>query len=172
MAKVIISIIIVLSASFIGYILAYKYVQRPRQIKHLLLTLQLLETEILYLLTPLPLALKKVAGKSPGELNRIFSETSMLLEKKNGFSIEDAWRQSVEKNYPFTSLTMEDKEVLVDFGMSLGTVDRDHQMKNFHYIYAQLKKQLQSAEDLRLKNERMYKSLGILLGMTIVILFL
>lgn len=99
MVKAVLSIIIILSASFIGYILAYKYVQRPRQIKHLLLSLQLLETEILYLLTPLPQALKKVAGKSSGELKRLFAEASVLLEKKDGFSIEDAWRQSVESNY-------------------------------------------------------------------------
>jgi stage III sporulation protein AB len=172
LVKAILSIIIILSASFIGYILSYKYVQRPRQIKHLFLSLQLLETEILYLLTPLPQALKKVGGKSSMELNRIFTEASELLEKKDGFCIEDAWRQSVEKHYHFTSLTEEDKEALIDFGMSLGTVDRDHQLKNFHFIYGQLKKQQQSAEELRSKNERMYRSLGVLLGVAIVILFL
>ncbi|KXG76792.1 stage III sporulation protein SpoIIIAB [Thermotalea metallivorans] len=172
MVKLMISAVIVLSASLIGYILSYNYVQRPKQIKNLILSLQLLETEILYMLTPLPQALKKIGSKGNTELAGIFKEAGSLLETRRGYDIEDAWQQAIEQKIRFTSLSEEDKEILIDFGKNLGSIDRENQIKNFNFIYAQLKKQQQTAEELRAKNEKMYRSLGVLLGLAIVILFL
>lgn len=172
LVKGMVSIIIIISTGSIGYILAYRHIQRLQQLKNLYLAFQLLETEILYASTPLPAAMKKVGEKANKSISSFFTDTSRILNSKMGFSIEEAWTKAIENNFKFTALVWEDKEVVIDFGNNLGCTDRENQGKNFQLAYLQLKKQQEAAEYLRMKNEKMYKSLGILIGIAIVIIFI
>ena len=171
-AKLILSIIIITSAGIIGYVLAYRYVQRLQQLKNLYLSFQLLETEILYSSNSLPIALQKVGIKSNKSVRDFFLDTYKILDSRMGCSIEEAWTKAIEDNITGTSLNREDKEILLDFGNNLGRTDKEHQVKNFNYIYLQLKKNQENAEIQRLKNEKMFKNLGILIGIAIVIVFI
>ena len=69
-------------------------------------------------------------------------------------------------------MAKEDGEILKDFGKNLGSTDKENQLKNFKLIYLQLEKQQKDAENLKNKNAKMYKSLGALVGITIVILLI
>ncbi|TCO79183.1 stage III sporulation protein SpoIIIAB [Marinisporobacter balticus] len=171
-AKTIFSIIIILSTATIGYVFAYGYVQRLHQLKNLYLSFQLLETEIIYASNPLPIAMKKVGERSHKTIRKIFTDVYDILHSKMGYSIEEVWNTAINNHFKQTSLNMEDKEILLDFGKSLGFADKENQIKNFKLIYLQLEKQQQIAEGLRMKNEKMCKSLGILVGIGIVIVFI
>jgi len=171
-AKLVLSITIITSAGIIGYVLAYRYVQRLQQLKSIYLSFQLLETEIMYSSNNLPRALEKVGNKSSSSIKNFFLDTYRTLEGRLGLSLEEAWLKAVENNIARTSLDEEDKAILLDFGLNLGCTDRENQVKNFQLIYLQLKKRQDHAEELRLKNERMCKNLGILLGIAIVIVFI
>lgn len=172
LAKLILSIIIIASAGIIGYVLAYRYVQRNQQLKNLHIAFQLLETEIMYSSSSLPMALKRVGLKSNSPIGSFFTETYKILDSRLGYGIEEAWSRTVEDTISETSLNHEDKEVLLDFGFNLGSTDKEHQIKNFQFIYLQLKKRQDDAENLRMKNEKMFKNLGILIGIAIVIIFI
>jgi len=166
------SILIIFSTSFIGYILAFRYTRRIQQLKDLYLSFQLLETEILFLSNSLPIAMKRVGQKSNPIIGEFFMNTYRILSQKTGCSIEEAWNQSLHDNFLNTSLTKDDIEVLTDFGKNLGATDKENQLKNFKFIYLQLEKQQKAAENLKNKNAKMCKSLGALVGITIVILLI
>lgn len=168
-AKMIISIVIVFSAGAIGYIHAYRYKQRLKQLKDLYLSFQLLETEVFYSIRSLPMAMKRVGEKSHPSICQLFTDAYKTLHSKGGYSVEEAWENAVNDNYMKTSLTVDDREILKDFGKNLGSTDRENQIKNFHFIYLQLEKQQQIAHSIQIKNEKMCKSLGLLIGIAIVI---
>ncbi|WZL71450.1 stage III sporulation protein SpoIIIAB [Clostridiaceae bacterium 35-E11] len=172
LVKLILASIIILSTASIGYILAYRYVQRIYQLKNLYVSFQLLETEIIYASNALPIAMLRVAEKSHKSISEFFIETYKILSSKAGYSAEEAWNKAINNHFINTALTNEDKETLMDFGKNLGCTDKENQAKNFHLIYLQLKKQQEIAEGLRIKNEKMCKSLGVLIGIAIVVIFI
>ncbi|QXM06014.1 stage III sporulation protein SpoIIIAB [Crassaminicella indica] len=171
-AKIIFSSVIIISTAAIGYILSYQYVQRLQQLKNLYLSFQLLETEIIYASNPLPTAMERVAIKSNKSINKIFTDTYKILSSKMGYSIEEAWNTAIYRNIKNMSLDKEDQDILIDFGKNLGCTDKENQLKNFQLIYLQLEKQQQLAEELKMKNGKLCKSLGILIGLSIVIIFI
>ncbi len=170
--KLILSIIIILSTGIIGYIMAHRYVQRLQELKSLFLSFQLLETEIMYSSNNLPRALEKVGKKSNSSIQNFFLDTYEILKVRSGLSVEEAWLKAIESNISKTALNSEDKDMILDFGFNLGSTDRDNQIKNFQLVYLQLKKRQDNAEAMRFKNEKMCKSLGVLIGLALVIVFI
>jgi stage III sporulation protein AB len=171
-AKIIFSSLIILCTAAIGYIFSYEYTERLYQLKNLYLSFQLLETEILYASNPLPIAMQRVGSKSGKKINEIFTDTYKILYSKRGYSIEEAWHKAIAQNIKNISLNKEDEEILIDFGKNLGFTDKENQIKNFQLIYLQLKKQQDHAEHLKMKNGKLCKSLGVLIGLAIVIVFI
>lgn len=170
--KIIFSTIIITSTALIGYISSHRYVLRLQQLKNLYIAFQLLETEILYATNPLPLAMKRTGEKSSKVIGNIFLDTYKIFKRKEGHSVEEAWNMAIDGQFHKTALKEEDKDILVDFGKNLGGTDKENQVKNFQWVYIQLEKQQQLAEQLRMKNGKLHKSLGLLVGMAIVIVFI
>ncbi|WP_169832945.1 stage III sporulation protein SpoIIIAB [Geosporobacter ferrireducens] len=172
LVKVLFSLFILFSTSLIGYIYAFRYNHRVQQLRHILHGLQLLETEVLYSSNSLPEAMKRVGERSHSSIANIFLDTAECLFSRKGISLEDAWGRAVEGLGAYSSLQKIDQEVLIDFGKLLGTSDKENQKKNFHIVTLELQKQQKIAEEERSKNEKMCKSLGILAGLAIVIVFI
>ncbi|HHY13851.1 MAG TPA: stage III sporulation protein AB, partial [Thermoanaerobacterales bacterium] len=61
--KIIGVLVIIGSSSYIGFLIADYYKDRPELLKSLQLSLQMLETEMLYLSTPLPNAFRNISEK-------------------------------------------------------------------------------------------------------------
>lgn len=70
------------------------------------------------------------------------------------------------------SLEEEDVELFLSLGRLLGNSDRADQEKNFKLILNHIKILKEEAKLERDKNEKMYKNLGILAGVAIVIILL
>jgi stage III sporulation protein AB len=68
------------------------------------------------------------------------------------------------------ALQESDCEVLFNFGQTLGVSDRQDQIKHIHLAVAHLSAEESIARDEQLRNEKMWKYLGALVGLTVVIL--
>ncbi len=172
MFKLIGSVLIILSSSSLGYMIGMRYSMRVREIKLLKISLQMLETEIAYSNTPLPEALKIVCKKSKHPINIIFNKAAANLGKKDCVSVGDAFCKSLDDAKGMYSLIDEDIDILRSFGHSLGSSDVDGQIKSFSLIIKELDAQEIKAEEMRKKNENMYKNLGFLAGVAITILLI
>lgn len=158
------------ASSMIGFAASNKYSQRPKDIRRLRASVQMLETEIIYGCTPLPLALSNVSEKLEGALKVFFARTADELLAGQSYNLEAAWDSSLNRLIKESSLNREDKELLISFGRVLGGSDREDQRKHFELFYIQLKQLEEAAEEARQKNEKMFKSLGILSGLVIFII--
>jgi len=165
------AIALIAATSFIGYSLAADCSKRPRALRELQALLQMLENEINYFSNLLSEAFIRIYEGSNSETAILFREASKKLGT-NGVTADAAWEEAIEENYTKLSLNKEDKAILLTFGKMLGNSDLEGQMNNIKLISSQLKLQELKAEQMRLKNEKMYRSLGVLSGLAItVILF-
>jgi stage III sporulation protein AB len=114
-------------------------------------------------------AFKRIYKTSSIEAAVIFKDAATYLEV-NGTTADIAWEKAIEENYQKLALNKEDKAILMNFGKMLGKSDLEGQINNIKLISSQLKLQELKAEEMRTKNEKMYRSLGVLSGMAIVII--
>lgn len=163
-------IIVIAASSLLGYSLSRDFARRPQQLRELQGLLQIFENEITYLSSPLKEAFEKIGQAGRTEAAAIFLITAGKLERGQGATAYECWKAAVTESIGRTALNGEDTEILVSFGKILGSSDLDGQIKNIRLALAQLKLQEQKAEECRAKNEGMYKKLGVLGGLALVIL--
>ena len=94
-------------------------------------------------------------------------KSAKKLEEKN---VAHAWNEAIEEERFFLNLNGEDIGLLKSFGNMLGKTDIDGQMSEINQFTQLLNGQIVSAEEEKNKNSKMYKSLGTIIGLGIVIL--
>lgn len=170
--KIIGSVLVVAASSIIGYIFSRDCGKRPQDLRILQGLLQMFENEISFLSNVLTDSFEKIHRASNCEVSNIFKETADNLKRNNSLNASQAWEDSIRKNIKGTALNTEDEEILISFGKMLGKSDVEGQIKNIRLTVNQLKIQEQKAEDSRKKNESMYRYLGILGGLALVIVLI
>ncbi len=166
------SMIVVLSCAFLGYVLSTDCRKRPQQLRELQSMLQMFENQISYLSDVITEAFDRISRIGGSSTGIFFSRTVEILRGEGSVGASQAWEQAVRQNIKKTSLNREDEEVLVAFGKILGGSDLEGQIKNIRLTMDQLKLQEVKAEDNRNRNENMYRSLGILGGIAVVIVLI
>jgi stage III sporulation protein AB len=166
------STLILGASGFLGYVLSQDFIKRPQELRTLQGLLQMLENEIKYMANVLSDAFEKVSRSSSSAISVFFKDTIEQLEKNNSLNSAQAWEMAIRNNIKNTALNKEDEEILISFGKLLGNTDVDGQIKNIKLTLTQLKLQEQKAEEARLKYGSMYRKLGILGGVALVIILL
>lgn len=162
--------ILIGATSCIGFSLASECAKRPRNLRELQSMLQMLENEISYLSNLLSEAFDRIYHGTSFDTAILFKEAAGYLGE-NGCTADAAWERAVEENYRKLSLNCEDKTILLTFGKMLGNSDLEGQLNNIKLVSSQLKVQESKAEEMKKKNEKMYRSLGVLSGLAIAIIF-
>jgi stage III sporulation protein AB len=94
------------------------------------------------------------------------------MQKKEGFSVEECWRRSLMDRQGAMVLTKEQLELVLKMGMIWGKGDKTDQLKQVSLLQELLRQALQTARAEREKNEKLWRYLGLLGGVTVVILLL
>lgn len=166
------SCLIIVSSSLIGYLYGIRYSKRLSNLIYLQQCIKLLETEILYGATPMPDALNNVYRKGNEKISFVFKEIRHNLLSSKDKSLYECFIEEKDTLKDKLHLSQEDVEVFMTLGQTLGTSNRKDHEKNFKMVITQLKSLEEEARMEKEKNEKMYKSLGILTGIAIVIILL
>ena len=83
-------------------------------------------------------------------------------------SAGEAWEESIDLSNNY--LNKEDKQALKTLSKLLGVTDLEGQISQIEITQEFLDKQIEEAEFQRNKNEKLYKKLGITIGLSIVIM--
>jgi stage III sporulation protein AB len=170
--KIIGSIIVLFSSGVLGFVLSSDCRNRPQQLRELQAMLIMFENRITYLSDVLVEAFETISRTSKSRTTVFFEDTIKKLAANRNTNAAEAWEAAVRENIKKTSLNREDEEMLVSFGKILGGSDLDGQVKNIRLTLEQLRLQERKAEESRAKNEGMYKSLGVLGGIAVVIVLI
>lgn len=85
-------------------------------------------------------------------------------------SAGDAWNSSLDTTV--TNMKEDDIGIIKNLGRLLGKTDIEGQLNEIKLVNNFLDTQIRTAEDEKNKNEKMYRTLGIVAGMTITILLI
>ena len=165
--KLITLLFILISCIYIGVLISRKYLNRVKNLKEIKIALSMLETKIKFTYEPLPEVFEYISKRVDVSIGKIFKIASI---KMNNMSASDAWISSINESK--TNLNKEDLETLKGFANLLGKVDIEGQVNEIKLMENFIDKQLGLAEEEKIKYEKMYKSLGITIGLAIVILLI
>ncbi len=167
MIKIILFFLIFMACMYIGLTISNKYKSRVQDLKEFKSILNVLNTKIRYTQEPIKEIAKEIASMNNGNIGAIFQELYLELNDKK---IEEAWNISIEKLG--NNFKEEDKSILKNLGKMLGKTDLEGQINQIIQTNEFLNIQIDKAEIDRQKNEKLCKSLGIIIGIAIVIILI
>lgn len=170
--KTILNISIILGCSLMGFLYGSIYGKRHRNLNNLINCIRGLETEVLISQTPLPDALVKIAKGGKGEVASIFQiiKDDLIWNKRQEVYLSFLAIESNLREKYF--LKNEDIDALLTFSKVLGKTNRDNQKKNFSIVLNELEQLAVDANLEKQKNEKLYRTLGLLIGLTITIILI
>ena len=163
--KLFILFLIFLSSLKAGKIIAKKYSNRVDNLKEMKNALNMFLTKIKFTYESVPETFNEIGNNINGDIGKIFRNASEIMKEK---SAKDAWEEVVDKTG--TSLTKEDKSIIKNLGRMLGKTDLEGQVSEIKLVQDFLNTQIEIAEKEKQKNEKLYKTLGGVVGLAIVII--
>ncbi|PWK11498.1 stage III sporulation protein SpoIIIAB [Tumebacillus permanentifrigoris] len=170
MIKLLGGVLVLAASTMAGFRIANRYGDRPKQLRHFVSALKVLETEIFYAATPLPEACQRIASRMPAPVGEFFQKISDKLRDGRGLTGDGAWQEALSEMRGKLILKETDRDVLRQFGRTLGVSDRADQIKHIHLGVAHLTAEEAGARDDQARNEKMWRYLGALLGLAVLIL--
>lgn len=155
------------ASSAIGILFSKKYANREKEIKEMKTALNMFATKIKFTYEPIPSIFMEIANKIEGNIGQVFERAASRMKEE---SAGDAWIHALEEVE--CNFTKEDKEVLRNLSRLLGQTDLEGQISEIEVVNQFLASQLENAGEERRKNEKMYRTLGIITGLTIAIILI
>lgn len=168
--KVIGSMLLVTATTTYGFQKARGFRERTYDLRAFQDGLSMLQTEVTYGLTPLPLAMKKISKVLKKPVGSFFKSVSQKLLHGEGELLEVYWNDGLQNLE--CSLTKEDLEVVNNLGYSLGRSSVSEQKKHLELTIRQLQMAEKESKEICAKNEKMWKYLGFFSGLALVLVLL
>jgi len=130
-----------------------------------------LENEILYMGRPLGYALLQYSQNRNTPVSE-FSGRVYELSKTEDGGIDAAWQKGIDEFRNHWPVEQEDWILLSQVGEVLGKTDRANQSSFIKMMREKFSVQEKKAEEDRARKEKLYKNLGILGGLAIVLVLI
>lgn len=164
--KLCLGIGIIFCSCQIGILLSKRYVLRLEELEEFKNDFQIIENKIRYTYETLEEIFNEIAEISSFAIGKFFKNVAYNLKKEG---TEKAWNNEINK-IDSISLTKEDKTALKEFSTLLGKTNKEGQINQIKYVLERLELQIEKAKNEREKNETIYKKLGLILGIGLVII--
>lgn len=162
---------IFLGASLIGNLFSKKFSKRVKELKKFKEAYNIIESKIKFTYEPLGEIFNQISNilKNQSKIGEIFKITS---EKMKQYDFKTSWENSLEENKNNLNLKDEDISILKNLGNMLGKTDVEGQLNEIKLNMSFLDTQIIDAEEECKKNEKMYRTLGTIFGLAIIIILI
>lgn len=163
---------VMLSCTITGICFGKKIVYRMEELEQIQRGMITLKNEIIFLATPLPEALQKIAFQQKNILSNLFFKAAQEMEQRQGEKGEEIWKQSVLEWEQKTYLERPDIDALIGFGTSIGYLDITQQKASIELLLQYIETTLLELQQKKKQQQKLYSSMGILCGMLIIVMLL
>lgn len=171
MLKWIGAICIFSATTILGFLFAKKNTDRVKILAEIISSLKMLEAEIMFSHSSLIDAAKKISTAFEGRVSQHYQLFSKKLTH-NQTTVSSAWVESVREAYNQSELEKPECDILEHFAVNLGKHDRTTEKKQILFAITSLQRMEQQAIEKEKNNNRMFKSLGTLSGIAMIILLI
>lgn len=158
---------IFLVCSAIGLLKSQKYVYRVDELKEFRNALNMFKTKVRFTYEPIPEIFNQIAINVNPSIGSIFKIASYNMQF---FPAGDAWNKAIDVD--LLNINTEDKKALKNLSKLLGATDIEGQLSQIEITSNFLDEQIKKAEEEKQKNESMYRKLGMVIGLGIVIILI
>ena len=163
--KYILLIVIFGLSTGIGILISKSYENRVIELKEFKNVLNIMKTKIKFTYEPLAEIFKQISKDNKTNVERIFGQ---MANQITYYPTKDVWKNCIQD--ADISIKQEDKDILKRLGKLLGQTDVEGQISEIEVTQSFLDTQIEKAEEEKKKNQKMYKTLGIVKGLVFVII--
>lgn len=167
--KILLGIIIIAITTHLGMLKSKKLHDREYVLREMITFLIGLQNEIMYCLSLLPNAYESVRMGLKTDLKYAIGNISIDMLNKDEYTVE---RSIVENISEIDGLADYDKNVIISTLKNLGKSNVEGQINIIQNSIATLENQVKEATEIKIKNSRMYRTIGMLSGLIIVVIFI
>ena len=167
--KIIISIVILFITSYIGIEMAGALKSREEILTDMITFLRLVQNEMMYMLNSLPVAYEMSRQRLNTELKNVLGAISLDMSE---FGVEKIDASITNNINSIKCLNDYDKEIIISTLKNLGRSDLESQYNIIENAIAIINKQIKEANEIKNKNSKVYKTIGVITGLMIVIIFI
>ena len=149
----------------IGFLISKSYQNRVIELKEFKNILNIMKTKIKFTYEPLVDIFNQIANNNDTEIEKIFGQMANQLTY---YQAKEVWENCIQE--ADISIKQEDKDILKKMGKLLGQTDVEGQISDIEVTENFLDMQIEKAEEEKKKNQKMYKTLGIVAGLVFVII--
>lgn len=165
--KILIYTFIFLSCSLIGILMSRKYINRVNELKEFKNALNIFKTKIRYTYEPIPEIFAEISENVNPSISTVFKQAA---GKMDVLAAGEAWDLALKIDD--LNINDEDRNALKNLSKLLGKTDLQGQLSQIEMTSDYLDEQILKAEREKNKNEKLYRTLGMILGMAIVIILI
>lgn len=155
-------IAIICICSYIGFLKSKTFENRVIELSKFQSALIMFESKLKFTYEPIKNIFEEISNIIYKDEDNVFYYTSK--EEKD---ICVAWQNGIENNLYFNN---EDKNIIKTIGKLLGKTDIDGQLSEISLGLNLVEKQIKNAEYEKNKNSKLYKTMGVILGIGISII--
>ncbi|MGM8214087.1 stage III sporulation protein SpoIIIAB [Bacillaceae bacterium W0354] len=165
------AILILFTCTWVGIDIAKNFKKRPKQLRELLHALQIMEAEMVYGQEPIHQVLIQLSRQLTPPISCLFYDIANQLQQSHQ-SLSTIWYEEIQKKWKFTSMKNKEKEILIQFGQTLGVHNLEQQQKQIHLAKIHLQHELSDASDDEKKFAGLFRTLGVLTGLFLMLIFI
>ena len=143
----------------IGFLISKSYQNRVVELKEFKTILNIMKTKIKFTYEPLAEIFKQISKDNDTEIEKIFGQMANQLSY---YQVKEVWENCIQD--ADISIKQEDKDILKKLGKLLGQTDVDGQISEIEVTENFLDMQIENAEEEKKKNQKIYKTLGVVAG--------
>lgn len=167
--KIIIAIAILFITSYLGIELANSLKSREEVLTDMITFLRLVQNEMMYMLNSLPIAFEMSRQRLNTELKNVLGAISLDMSE---FGVEKIDASITNNVNSIKCLNDYDKEIIISTLKNLGRSDLESQYNIIENGITIINKQIKEANEIKNKNSKVYKTVGVITGLMIVIIFI
>lgn len=166
--KIILAIAIIGITTYLGMLKSKKLYDREYILREMVSFLIGVQNEIKYCLSLLPNAYEVSRMGLKTTLKQAIGNISLDMLKEEEFATD---RSIVDNISDIEPLTVYDKNIIISTLKNLGKSNVESQMNIIQNNILTIENQIKEANEIKLKSSRMYRTIGMLSGLIIVVLF-
>lgn len=162
---------IFLGVSFLGNLISKKYKNRIEELRDFKEACNILESKIRFTYEPLGDIFQEISKilRKENRIYKIFENSSFNMKKCD---FKTSWEKSIDEEKTNLNLKNEDINLIKGLSNMLGKTDMEGQLSEIDLTMSFLDNQILLAEEECRKNEKMYRSLGTIFGLAIIIILI
>ena len=167
--KYVFLVFIFIGCTSIGYILSKKFRNRVSELKEFKSAINIMKNKIKFTYKPLQEIFGEISKIAKNGISDLFKQASLNVK---GMNAKDAWNIAIEDSKNYLDFNKEDLNIIKSIGNMLGKTDINGQVSELDLSMGLIDLQIDKAEEYCKKNERMYKSLGSIVGLAVIIILM